>query len=129
MTLPTNCLILVSSSGFTKEAREKAAIHNIKLVVPGRLTDERADSITSNLSAILFCRLRVVFTEFYVTLGPSIHHTSETYEADEQTNVFAGAGTYLGKLIDIASKATSQQDLSGVETSLHDGPKEFYGLV
>ena len=51
-SLPTNLLILVSSSGFTKTALAKAEKANIKAITPSQITDKLADEIAAKVGSI-----------------------------------------------------------------------------
>ncbi len=51
-SLPTDRLVLVSSSGFTKGAKKKAAVHGIELVDPFDLTDGEAKAIAERVDGL-----------------------------------------------------------------------------
>ncbi len=58
--LPTDHLVLVSSSGFTPQAVKAARSLNIETVVPEELTEDRAADLAARLSPVRVGRLELV---------------------------------------------------------------------
>lgn len=65
--LPTNALILVSSSGFTTEARRVAASYGIDLLVPGESDEQVASAVADRLSSLWFKQVGVTLGEVTLT--------------------------------------------------------------
>ena len=59
-SLPTNRLVLVSRSGFTKEAIEKAKSWNIETIVPDEFTEDHAAEIGARINRAQIGGLEIV---------------------------------------------------------------------
>jgi hypothetical protein len=71
--LPTNSLVLVSSSGFTPEAIKRAAIHGIELITPSELTNTQAGRIVNRLRSLWFKTLNTQITDVRARVTGSSH--------------------------------------------------------
>jgi hypothetical protein len=67
--LPTDRLVLVSSSGFTAEALSKARSFGIETIVPEELTDEQASKIATWVRMV-FSVLHIQVETVRVWVGP-----------------------------------------------------------
>lgn len=110
-TLPTNLLVLASSSGFTRAASEKAARLKIVTATLGGLDEESfGDYIVNKLDLLFAKRFDMTPTrcEIQVESGEDL---LETVVVEWATTVFASDGTELGTVQDIAATLLSDIDL------------------
>ncbi len=121
--LPTNSLILVSSSGFTKEALTTAKSYGIGTVVPGQLTDEQAAELVGGLKSFWYRKFELKVTGAKVWVvdddgNPlAIAHTSPADALfDEHGEVLGDLEGFVGTSLppgDPAAFNGVNQDISG----------------
>jgi hypothetical protein len=101
--LPTNSLVLVSSSGFTREAVARAAVHGIELVTPIELTDDQAGKIVNRLQSIWFKTLNTSITSVRARMAGSPHMDAGWYDVGPEVGVFYEDGIDAANLLMLAS--------------------------
>jgi hypothetical protein len=69
--LPTDVLILASSSGFTKLALDKANKFNIRAITPAQVTDQLANDIAAELGAKFRLVIRRPTSSFTASIPPT----------------------------------------------------------
>lgn len=109
--LPTNVLVLVSSSGFTKEAVRVAEKYGIELVVPGSADEDAARSIVGRLSSLWY--KEVSFTATLVNF-----ETMDAFDASREAflgpEIYTSEGTPLGTLFDLINSLMKNWDVSEI---------------
>jgi hypothetical protein len=103
--LGANVKVLVSSSGFTKSALEKAARYGIKTITPGEITDEFVGRLVNSVSEIqyhhwvtLTLRAEVVITRDGVT---------QQQELPGNVPIWLADGSQASLLVDLVQQVTS----------------------
>lgn len=103
--LGANVKVLVSSSGFSKSALEKAARYGIKTITPGEITDEFVGRLVNSVSEIqyhhwvtLTLRAEVVITRDGVT---------QQQELPGNVPVWLADGSQASLLVDLVQQVTS----------------------
>lgn len=96
--LPTNVLVLVSSSGFYKNTERRAKVKNVELVTPGTLTPERVRAIGNRLAD-----LEITATVW--TLQPIIvqlESAADSFATAGNFGIFNETGVEVGSLGQLA---------------------------
>ncbi|MGV0603940.1 hypothetical protein [Mycolicibacterium sp. XJ1904] len=70
--LPTQKLVLVSSTGFTADALKLAAFHDIEAITPGEVTEGFVGKIVNNLKSLRLETLDAVIDTITVVVDPPI---------------------------------------------------------
>lgn len=126
-TLPTDRLVLVSESGFTPQARDKAKALEIETVIPDQETDRSISELTHRLTRLRFTKLDLLNIEdVYLTLG-----STDTEDREENVHllpsaremqVFTASHEFLGTIEDAvnAFMTIAVQNKSLFESILFD---------
>jgi hypothetical protein len=95
--LPTNVLVLVSSSGFTKNALAAAQSYGIETIVSQDLTDERASEIAERAHRLLYTRLDLQVTSVRVWAEATEVEEEEAITAPPDLDIFTESGDLSGQ--------------------------------
>lgn len=106
--LPINLSVLVSSSGFTGPARDRAAIYGMKTMTPGELTKDRAIALLETAASLHLYQTEVVFESFRVLVNKCDHHPAMEFQVSEETGLFLGDGQGLGSIMDYAMRSVEK---------------------
>ncbi len=99
--LPTDHLVLVSSSGFTPNALTVARSYNIETVVPEELTEDRAAGIGARISRVGVGRLELVQVNEVRTVVEAIQEPIIVPPELGDMTIFIETGTAVARLRDI----------------------------
>ena len=99
--LPTDHLVLVSSSGFTPQAVKAARSLNIETVVPEELTEDRAADLAARLSPVRVGRLELVQVLQVRTVVAGIDEPIIVPPELGDMPIFIETGTAVARLRDI----------------------------
>lgn len=108
--LPTDILILASSSGFTKQAVKKAEHYGIRLLTMEEVKDGHDDRLFGQIHSLWTKVVRLSPTRISVRVEKTGDMPSETVSVSSDTAVFSSTGHILG-LIDglVHSRLNSDQ--------------------
>jgi hypothetical protein len=99
--LPTDHLVLVSSSGFTRQALKVARTYNIATIVPEELTEDRAAEIGARVSRVGVGRMELVqVTKVRVVVATIEEPITVPPELGDMP-IFIEAGTVVARMRDI----------------------------
>ena len=96
--LPTNVLVLVSRSGFTRKALAAARSYGIETVVPEELTEERASEIADLAHRLRYTRLDLQVTSVRVWVEATDIEAEEVISAPPNLDIFTESGEFRGPL-------------------------------
>lgn len=98
-SLPTNYLVLVSSSGFSAQARNKARNYGIDTVVPETLTDDQAKAMARRFDKARYTRLDFLdIVNVKAVMGPTSTEGEEEIrilDSQRNINVYLENGRYI----------------------------------
>ncbi|MDI9973365.1 restriction endonuclease [Rhodococcus sp. IEGM 1307] len=110
-TLPTHKLILVSKSGFTRQAEAKAAALNIKTVTPHEDPDGWGTDIVNNLNSVWAKTFRARPQEVVLSIqqsdGTVVHVSNRIDESESPLSLFYPDGTFRMTAADLVSTVMS----------------------
>jgi hypothetical protein len=122
--LPTDRLVLVSASGFSKAAATKAAHYGIEIVTPGKPIADDGPLARLGRPQVEF---RDVIHEGVVALhgGIELDGQSLTTELDPRHVLFASDGTELGPLSRLVVSIVQRVDLRAAVAAAQDGDERL----
>jgi hypothetical protein len=120
--LPTNVLVLVSSSGFTRNALAAAQSYGMETVIPEELTDERAEKIANRLR---YTTLDLQITSVHVCAEPTGTEEDETFIAPPNLDIFEESGEFIGPLQAIVEGFKQNIDYGEVVFDAPEDTKRF----
>ena len=125
-SLPTNQLVLVSSSGFTPAAVKKAKACNIELVVPKELSGDQATAIAARVQGLRLrtAQMKVVDVIAKVEKSGSLPVESIRDEPDSLL-LFSSTGSPIGNLVGARDFLMSHADWSQVLPTATGDEKGF----
>ena len=136
--LKTNALVLVSSSGFTKEAQVKAASYDIELVVPGEAEQVAARRVVGKLNALWYKQVELTATSIRVDIDEGDLRAlalvrpggidSSGIDAG-QAPIYDGDGNECGTLLDMVSKLLNGLDVNDLLRDATGGENGFTVVV
>jgi hypothetical protein len=94
-TLPTDHLVLVSSSGFTGPARAKAEQWGYECIEPDDALEENTRAFIRRLQTIWFASVDIRVDEAYLHVGATGHWPSGVVQLDEGWLIFSPDGSRL----------------------------------
>ena len=127
--LSTNLLVLVSSSGFTRNAVAAAQSYGIETVVPEELTDERADKIADRARRLRYTTLDLQITSVRVWAEPTGTEEEEVFLAPPKLDIFRESGEFIGPLEAIVEGFKQNIDYGEVIFDAPEETKRFEVLV
>lgn len=101
--LPTDRLVLVSNSGFTKGALAKARSFGIETVVPEYITEERASEI-ANWVSMVYTRLYLRAEMVYAWVAATESEEAEVVLALPHNSVFTESRDLIVPMVEIVQK-------------------------
>ncbi len=124
--LPTNLLVLASSSGFTKEALRVAEKLGIETVVPGHIREDFGESVSDRLNALWVKKLEMhPPTRVEVTVAATEELAEEWFQAMPNILIFTDDGNEAGTVLDVVNQIRPRidptealRDATGDETFL-----------
>ncbi len=124
-TLPTNSLILVSSSGFTRGAIAKATKFGITTVHPSEMTDESATKMIESLKAHVFRtnQLRVLVVR--VTVQTSDGPVDDLRPLEKDTVAYSVTGKPAGLVATFVSATLNMVQIPELEGMDVDETRAF----
>ena len=117
--LPTNVLVLVSSSGFTRNALAAAQSYGIETVVPEDLSDERAGEIADRAHRLRYTVLDLRVTSVRVWVEPT--EEEEVILAPPDLHIFTESGELIGPMQTIVEGFRQNVDYGEV---IFDAPED-----
>jgi hypothetical protein len=93
--LPTDRLILVSVSGFTPRAREKATRRGIELLGPNTLVESGASDIVRSVRRVWFGPVEIDYDTSSLVLASTQHAPRREVEVDERWAICSEDGNQL----------------------------------
>lgn len=96
--LPTDPLVLVSSSGFTEGAERRAKLLGIELVTPERLTERQAQEIMRGAQAVQLALFKLELVAVNAKLAESEYREQEVVRVNSDSIVFYEDGCVAGSL-------------------------------
>jgi hypothetical protein len=134
-TLDTNQLVLVSESGFSRPAAEKARALGIETVTPEMATDEIMHALTHRFTQVRFNEAEfLTITNVYVTLGATDTESREEgvhlLPAAGEMHVFTEPHRFIGTIKDViygfmASATENQPAVRDMFIEAPDDPHFF----
>ena len=123
--LPTNVLVLVSSSGFTRNALAAAQSYGIETVVPEDLTDERAGEIADRAHRLRYTMLELRVTSVRVWVEPTDTEEEEVILAPPNLDIFTESGELIGPMQTIVEGFRQNVDYGEVIFDAPEDTKRF----
>jgi hypothetical protein len=105
--LPTDRLVLVSSSGFTAEALDKAKSYGIETIIPEELTDEQASKIAARVRMV-FTRMDMQIEIVRAWVGASETGPPEVVLTAPNNDVFDESGNLITSMLGLTQAAMIQ---------------------
>lgn len=122
--LQTSLLVLVSRSGFTKEAYELAKRASVKLVVPGPLPESFAAEVQELLSTLWVKTLTVRPTKMVVTVDATQAWPEERISLDADHAFFNHEGIDVAHALQLVQDLTKEVMASEFEGTMRDATGE-----
>lgn len=123
--LPTNALVLISSSGFTKEAQKVAQIYGFELLSLEEVNTESIEKLFGNIDALLSKVFSLKPTKVVVGIAQTDELPPENIVTFPDSNIYKSNGEYLGTIKEIVEpilKADSiVKDLMKKGKEVHKG--------
>ncbi len=102
--LPTNLLVLASSSGFTAEALLVAEKHGIQTVVPGDVPETFAGEVTRRLDSLWLKTVSMCADRVVATLESAGPHPEQHVRFDSDVQLFRADGTKVAALSELVDR-------------------------
>ncbi|MBM6402300.1 hypothetical protein [Phycicoccus sonneratiae] len=129
LRLPTNVLVLVSSSGFTQEALALASSHGVATLVPGPLPKGFAHNLDELINTLWLKTINATPVSASATLEATDDAEKEVVALTEDTEMWSADGSSLGSAREqscaLISHALNEQidevlrDATGAETTMN----------
>ena len=111
--LPTDHLVLVSSSGFTSQALRVAESYNISTIVPNELTEERAVEIGARISRVWLGNVQLVQVNEVRTTVSAIEEPITVPPELGDMPIFIKTGAVVGRMKDIVHSIVTSNYSTG----------------
>ena len=124
--LPTNLLVLVSSSGFSKQAVNVAFSYGIKLLTLEELGAEGGEKLFGDIESLWSKVFTLTPTKVIVRVAASEGMQSENVSVAKDTQLFSHSGSSLGAISETVERLLNSK--SAVEYFAREGTKEHKGF-
>jgi hypothetical protein len=124
--LPTNLLVLASSSGFTKEALAVAEKYGIETVVPGSIDQKFGADVTRRLDALWIKGVSATVQRVVATVEPSDGLPEQRVVLLPDNLLFSSDGQELTSALDLASTILKKADFRDSMRDATGEEKSFY---
>ncbi len=110
--LPTNALVLISSSGFSKEAQKVALIYGFELLSLKEVSEESIEKLFGNLDALWSKVFSLIPTKVVVGIAQTGELPPENIVTFPDNHIYKSNGEYLGTIKEIVEPVLKSQSVA-----------------